>query len=126
MAQSKSGGGGGYGSRQHVETSVRTGMRARQMRQAGVSQIGEAVGSHATNKADTGYRGDPVHGSFRPSGSPGGVKLGNEVAAATKAGPGGSREILKSGSQGLQGAVAGSVQPKGRDILGAFGPEISK
>jgi hypothetical protein len=39
-------GGGGYGSRPHVEKSVRTGGGSKSTRPAGVSQIGYQVGDH--------------------------------------------------------------------------------
>ena len=68
---------------------------------AGVAQKGQHVGDHVTNKGSTGYRGEPLFGgaSFNS-----GVALGNEVASKTQCGPGGSRTVMKSGSQGQQGA----------------------
>jgi hypothetical protein len=59
----KGSGGGGYGSRPHVEKSVRTGTGSRSARPAGVSQIGQSQGDHVTTYggAGTGYRGEKLH-----------------------------------------------------------------
>jgi hypothetical protein len=40
---------GGYGSRQHVETSVRTGSGSRSARPGGVGQLGNKQGNHVTS-----------------------------------------------------------------------------
>jgi hypothetical protein len=98
------------------------------VRQGAAGQIGLALGSHVTGdrRRDTGYRGEPLHGGKRPAGGPGGVKLGNELAAKTVCGPGGSRGVMPSGSQGQQGSVAGSPRPAGRDILSEFGPDKAR
>jgi hypothetical protein len=54
-----------------------------------------------TNKDDTGYRGPKFHSdkSFQPA------RFGNEIAANTVCGPGGSREVLSHGGQGTHGAT---------------------
>src|SRR5262249_32267872 len=41
--------GGGIASRQHVEKPVRTGQRAEAISEKGTSQIGSAMGNHATD-----------------------------------------------------------------------------
>jgi hypothetical protein len=55
------------------------------------------------------------------------VRSGNDVAASTVRGPGGSRTIYKSGYQDLHGKASpgeGRIGPNaGRDILSDFGPE---
>ena len=111
----KGSGGGGYGSRPHVEKPVKTGSGSHSTRPAGVSQIGYQVGDHRTDgRGSTGYRGEKVHNpekNFQPT------PFGNEIAARTVCGPGGSREVMSSGSQGQHGGVAGSPRPQGRDIL---------
>jgi hypothetical protein len=45
------------------------------------------------------------------------TKFGNEIAANTVCKPGGSREVMSSGSQGQHGQVAGNRAPQGRGIL---------
>jgi hypothetical protein len=105
-------GGGGYGSRQHVEKSVRTGSGSHSTRPAGVAQIGVSWGNHqtASGGSDTKYSGERLHNdrNFQPT------KFGNEIAANTVCKPGGSREVLPHGGQGQHGGVAGSPRPPGR------------
>jgi hypothetical protein len=109
--------GGGYGSRQHVEGSVRVGSGSKSARPAGVAQIGLAWGRHVTRTGDSNYSGERLHNdrSFQPT------KFGNEVAANTVCGVGRSRTIYSSGSQSGSGghgsANPGNPQPKGRGIL---------
>jgi hypothetical protein len=110
----KGSGGGGYGSRPHVEKSVRTGSGSHSTRPAGVSQIGYQVGDKATHeRGSTGYRGEKLHNperNFQP------VKFGNELATNVgKGGPGAGRTLYgQSGQQGQHGPVAGSPRPQGR------------
>jgi hypothetical protein len=114
--------GGGYGSRQHVETKVRTGRGSRGTHPGGVAQLGQHVGDKAThgNSKGSGYRGEPLHNdrSFQP------VPFGNEVALNVgKGGCGTGRTLYgQAGSQGQYGS-GGAAKPAGRDILGDFGPE---
>jgi len=107
-------GGGGYGSRQHVETPVKTGTGGKSVRPAGVAQIGVSWGSHRTNLGggDTQYRGEKLHNdrTFQQT------KFGNEIAANTQCGPGGSREVMRSGGQGTHGDVAGTRPAPARRI----------
>ena len=112
---SKGGPGGGYGSRQHVTTKVRTGAPRQHIQKAGVAQLGSMVGDHATDKGATGYKGVGLIGPKHPISAP----LGNEVAQATVCGPGGSRTIHAHGSQ-----QSGRVQPlqSTKDTLAEFGP----
>jgi hypothetical protein len=96
--------GGGYGSRQHVETKVRTGSGSKSARPAGVAQIGYAVGDHSTNNPNsTGYRGEKLHGPASRNFQP--VPFGNEVALNSKSAPGQGRTIYKTGSQCQTGPV---------------------
>jgi hypothetical protein len=65
-------------------------------------------------KGSTGYTGEKLHSperNFQPT------RFGNEIAANTQCGPGGSREVMRTGSQGQHGQVAGSSRPQGRGIL---------
>jgi hypothetical protein len=58
------------------------------------------------------------------------VPSGNDVAASTVCGPGGSRNIYPTGFQALSGKVSqgeGKIGPNaGKDILSEFGPEKSR
>jgi hypothetical protein len=65
----------------------------------GVSQLGNKVGSHVTNKGDTGYRGDSIlaGGGYSPPGM-----ISDPVKCV---GVGGGRTIHSSGSQGTHGAT---------------------
>jgi hypothetical protein len=79
-------------------------------------------GSHVTRGQESSYRGEPLHSgrSFQP------VKFGNEIALNVgKGGCGTGRTIYETGSQGMQGQVAGNRAPQGRDILSSYGPESS-
>jgi hypothetical protein len=107
--------GGGYGSRQHVEKPVGTGSGSHSTRPAGVGQIGAMQGDHVTHvKGSTGYKGERLHNPERNTQF---TPFGNEIAARTVCGPGGSREVLRSGGQGRHGSPAGSRPAPGRGIL---------
>jgi hypothetical protein len=113
---------GGYGSRQHVEKSVRTGTGSRSANPGGVGQLGNAQGTHVTRGEESNYHGDPLHSgrSFQP------VPFGNEVALNVgKGGPGTGRTVYASGSQGTQGATnAGNPRPvPDRHIIASYGPD---
>jgi hypothetical protein len=101
----------GIKSRNLVRKPVRTGAPRRHYEKAGIVQLGQMQGDHATNKGDsTGYRGVSLIGPKHPISEP----LGNEVAARTVCGPGGSREVMKTGSQGVHGSVnQGNPKPAG-------------
>jgi len=102
--------GGGIKSRVNVERPVRTGASRERIRPSGVAQIGQRVGNHVTNQGATGYGGINSFGAGQGYPS----ELGNTLAAATKCGPGGSREVMRSGSQGMTGAPAkGDPKPAG-------------
>jgi hypothetical protein len=118
MAKGKGGAGGGINSNKLVHKPVRTGMRTRAINERGVSQIGSSIGNHSTDKAKRLTGGvEPVRGALRPAGGPGGVPLGNEVAARTVAKPGGSRTLYgQCGSQSQYGPAAGSPKPQGRSF----------
>jgi hypothetical protein len=105
----------GIKSRNLVHKPVRTGARREHIQKAGVAQLGNMEGDHATNKgASTGYTGVGLIGPKQPIS----VKLGNEVAASTKCGVGGSREVMKSGSQGVQGPTnPGNPTPKAKELF---------
>jgi hypothetical protein len=105
--------GGGIKSRVNVERPVRTGAPRERIRHSGVAQIGIRVGNHVTNQGATGY------GGINPFGAGQGYpsKLGNEVAATTVCGVGGSRTIYKTGTQDVQGAPAkGDPMPRPKEL----------
>src|SRR6516225_5549113 len=111
-------GGGGYGSRPHVEKPVKTGTGPRSARPAGVSQLGQMQGDHSTahGGAPTGYKGEKLHHdnrTFQP------VKFGNELATNVGKGGSGTGRTLygQSGQQGCHGQPAGSRPGPGRGIM---------
>jgi hypothetical protein len=113
--------GGGLGSRVNKSVPVRTGAPARGISPAGVSQFGSSVGNHATGSATTtGYRGERYLEGKTPAG--GNVPLGNEVAASTVCGVGGSRTVMRSGSQTGTPVTPRAIGPT-RDTLAEFGPD---
>ena len=77
--------------------------------------------SAAEGGRGTGYTGERLHNdrNFQPT------PFGNEVAARTTCGPGGSRTLYgKSGSQQQHGAAnPGNGPAKSTDILSQFGPD---
>ena len=90
--------GGGPQSRQVVSKPMRTGGAARP---GGAGQIGTSIGTHVTEKRrETDYRGVPVFNGGAIS-----LKLGNQIAAETTCGVGGSRSVYKTGSQQTHGSV---------------------
>jgi hypothetical protein len=76
---------------------------------------GGKVGDHATGKGGTGYKGETLYnrsaGTFDP------VRYGNEISATTQCGPGGSRTIYKTGSQGQQGNPNPGNPPSRGDLF---------
>jgi hypothetical protein len=100
----------GIRSKNVTHRPVKTGSPRRHYEKAGVAQLGQMQGDHATNKGSTGYRGASLIGPKHPISEP----LGNEVAARTVCGAGGSREVMKTGSQGVHGNVErGNPKPAG-------------
>ena len=79
--QSGTGSGGGLGSRNVVRPGVVVGARGREVGPRGVSQIGSAMGNHATETArKLSGAVEAVHRAPQPANGPGGVPLGNAVA----------------------------------------------
>jgi len=119
---SKGGSGGGIDSNQRREVGVRNGSGSKGVSPRGVSQVGGSYGNHATDRVgkSTGAV-EPIYGgpSFQS------VPFGNEVSAATKCGPGGSRNLYgQSGSQQQYGPAAPGVDVgsgpstrTGRDLI---------
>jgi hypothetical protein len=110
----KGSGGGGYGSRPHVEKSVRTGSGSHSTRPAGVAQLGQKQGSHVTRGGESDYRGERLHNpskNFQP------VPFGNEVAlnvgkARTGRWPHALRPIRTAGPARTSRWFATSARPR--------------
>jgi len=103
---SKGGSGGGIDSNQRREVRVRTGSGSKGASPRGVSQVGGSYGNHATDRVSKSAGAvEPMYGgpSFNPT------KFGNELSAATKCGPGGSREVMRTGTQQQWGSSAQGV-----------------
>jgi hypothetical protein len=101
--------GGGIKSRQKVEVGYRHGQQKKRTIPAGVAQIGQRQGNHFTHGLSSDYGGVSLFGG---QGYP--SKLGNRLAVETKCGAGGSREVMKTGSQGVHGNVErGNPKPAG-------------
>ena len=103
----------GIKSKNVVRKPVRTGQQKKRTIPAGVAQLGQRVGNHITNRDATAYGGvDLFAGTGFKS------ELGNSVAARTKEGPGGSREVMPSGSQSMTGPVnRGEPMPKAKALF---------
>jgi hypothetical protein len=85
--------GGGYNSNKRVETKVRAGpARTNIVDKTAVSHLGNAIGSHITEGGDVKRPKYPIVKGTAPQ-----VRSGNDVAASTVCGPGGSRNIYKTG-----------------------------
>ena len=118
--QSGTGSGGGLGSRNVVRPGVVVGARGREVGPRGVSQIGSAMGNHATETArKLSGAVEAVHRAPQPANGPGGVPLGNAVALNVgKGGCGTGRTLYgQSGTNRTYGSPTGSPRPPGRDTL---------
>jgi hypothetical protein len=105
----------GIKSRNLVHKPVRTGAERRHVHPGGVAQLGQKQGNHSTDGNVLANRGQPLFGPNKPISVP----LGNEVSARTKAGPGGSRTIYKTGTQCMTGAPdKGNPPPAGNPLAG--------
>jgi hypothetical protein len=105
--------GGGLGSRVNREVGVRLGDRSKNVNPRSVSQIGQQLSNHATERSGkVGSAAETFYGSRAPSGGPGGIKLGNQTAAEAGSGPGSGREVMRSGAQCVHGPVnPGATRP---------------
>ena len=106
---------GGLKSRQVTERNVRVGSGAKSVSRAWTSQIGQSMGNHITERGET-MRDVRARGPYNgPGMNP--TKYGNEIAATTVCGVGGSRVVHKTGQQRMYGAVnSGSPTPKRRSF----------
>jgi hypothetical protein len=112
--------GGGLGSRVVVRPGVRNGASAQGVRPGAVSQFGESVGNHAMGVSGKLKGAAEKYATATPAG--GNQKLGNEVAASTVCGVGGSRTVMRSGSQTGTPVTPRAIGPT-KDTLAEFGPD---
>jgi len=115
---------GGLGSRVVKEVPQRLGTPARGISPGAVSQLGEAIGNHATQSGNRlPYAGEKYLVGKTPAG--GAVPLGNQIATNVgKGGPGVGREVFPCGSQGTSSPTRSPIAT-GRDTLAEFGPDTS-
>jgi hypothetical protein len=105
------------------------GKPGRQIREAGVSQIGSNLGNHSTGSGGKKLPNavEKVRGKERPAGSPGGVELGNSKAMSAGQGPGAGRTLYgQCGSQQPSTPNAGQDAGPKRDILREYGPDSKR
>jgi hypothetical protein len=106
--------GGGITSKNNVSNTTRTGSGSKGIRPGWVGQRGEKVGDHAELRDSVGYRGEKkfTGNSFQP------VKFGNEVALNVgKGGPGTGREVMRCGTQGVQGSTVAGNPPQRNELF---------
>jgi hypothetical protein len=106
---SKGSGGGGYGSKPHVENkNYHLGMGARKQVVAGVAQLGQMQGRHFTEAgggANSNYHGVPRDAGPFPMNSVGADKFGNEWATNVPCKVGGGATVYKAGTQSQHGSA---------------------
>ena len=110
---------GGATMNKNVRVPIRTGSpTANKVSPAAAANIGVAKGDHVTEKGTVRRPPEPLVTGKMPA-----VPMGNAVALNVGGGgPGKRRVIHERGTQSQHGPVAGSPEPKGRDILSDFGP----
>lgn len=88
----------GLKSNKLVNKGQRLGTTTKGVNPRSVSQVGSAMGNHISEKGRTVNKAqEPLYA--RPAPTNAGQRLGNDVAQATKPGPGGSRIVHPTGSQ---------------------------
>ena len=104
----------GIRSKNLVHKPVRTGAPREHIQKAGVAQLGEMQGNHATNKGATNYKGVGLIGPKSPIRVP----LGNEVALNVDGGgPGKGRTIYETGTQCQTGAPNPGNPPASKNVF---------
>jgi hypothetical protein len=115
--------GSGGGAKSKLVTTAHGSSMTRKVSPDAVSNIGLSKGNHVTGGGgrETNRPAVPL---YAPAQAP--CCLGNEVAKNVgRGGPGAGRTVHPSGSQMQHGPVAGTPAPQGRDILSAYGPEMT-
>jgi hypothetical protein len=98
---------------------VRTSGPNRVVNPAGAAQIGAHLGNHSERGSTGGNPATPLYGGRALNPTP----MGNQIAASTKSGPGGSRTIYKAGYQCQYGAAVQGPSRPARDILIEYGKD---
>ena len=113
--------GGGILGNKNVNVGVKTGAAYKnRVSSGGVSEIGSAIGSKVkAGSLSNSYGGDSaatpvIQGRVKHP-----TPLGNQVAASTVCGPGGSRTIYRAGNQSA--TPAPKAMPQGRNTLLEYG-----
>jgi hypothetical protein len=115
--------GGGIQMSKNVTGKVHGGLQTtRPVNVGGLSQYGTAVGGKIRDGSISGV--NSARAVFEAPTTER-VPMGNTVAASTVAGPGGSRTVMRSGTQGTHGPVVQGNAPQGRPIWPEFPPETS-
>jgi hypothetical protein len=111
--------GGGITSNKLVREGVRSGPpNTNIISPRGVSQYGYATGGMMKGSGSFTGRNSALDVNEGTASQP---RSGNDVAASTVAGPGGSRTVYRAGSQSATPAV--QMPQGGKDILSEFGRE---
>ena len=106
--------GGGMGSRVVTNSKSARKIEPRSMaiNPRGVSQIGSAMGNHATDSGKKLTRAQEPIGAGKGYATPMGANTNSKPI-----------QYGNSGTQAMHGPVAGKPAPQGRDILSDFGPD---
>jgi hypothetical protein len=118
MATNRSGHrpGGGIASNKVVHrTGPKVEPRSKGVNPGGAGQLGQAQGNHITDRRNpSNYRGEPLYGggAYNPPVGP----TNNLVS-----GPGGGREVMRSGSQGTHGSPARGNPPPAGELFPGWG-----
>jgi hypothetical protein len=108
----------GISSRNVRSVSQRLGDGNRKVSVGATGQLGVKVGAHAELKGKLPYRGENRGKVYSGGEALRPAPMGNAVAAATKCGPGGSRNLYgQSGSQQQYGAAAAGNPPQRGELF---------
>jgi hypothetical protein len=117
MAQARSG--GGINSSVVKNVGIQGGSRTTQpVSPRGVSQLGYSPGSTLDRSGSFTTKSSalPVFEGNKQAATP----MGNQVASQTVCGVGGSRTVMRAGTQATHGPVAGPAPVQGRNIFREF------
>jgi hypothetical protein len=116
MRRSGVGSGGGYLMNKHKDVRApKNEPRSKGVNPGGAAQLGAAQGSHVRDRRrESSYRGEPLYGGGAYA-TPRGP-TNNMVS-----GPGGGREVMRSGSQGTHGSPARGNPPPSGELFPGWG-----